>query len=118
MFQTLTQNLSKIFNKLKGYGALSEEHIDLAMREIRIALLEADVSLSVAKDFIASVKIRALGQEVVQSVTPGQMVVKIFHDELIKILSSPEEEQKLNLKSTQKQRIPKILILLKLTLRN
>ena len=99
MFQTLTQNLSKIFNKLKGYGALTEEHIDLAMREIRVALLEADVSLNVAKEFIESVKLRALGQEVVQSVTPGQMVVKIFHDELIKILESPEEEQKLNLKS-------------------
>ena len=100
MFQTLTQNLSKIFNKLKGYGALTEEHIDLAMREIRVALLEADVSLSVAKEFIESVKTRALGQEVVQSITPGQLVVKIFHDELVKILSSPEEEQKLNLKST------------------
>ena len=100
MFQTLTQNLSKIFNKLKGYGALTEEHIDIAMREIRVALLEADVSLSVAKEFIASVKERALGQEVVQSISPGQMVVKIFHDELVKILSSPEEEQKLNLKST------------------
>ena len=100
MFQTLTQNLSKIFNKLKGYGALTEEHIDAAMREIRIALLEADVSLTVAKEFIASVKERALGQEVVKSISPGQMVVKIFHDELVKILSSPEEEQKLNLKST------------------
>lgn len=100
MFQTLTQNLTKIFNKLKGYGALTEEHIDIAMREIRIALLEADVSLSVAKDFIASVKERAIGAEVIASITPGQMVVKIFHDELIKILSSPEEEQKLNLKAT------------------
>ena len=100
MFQTLTQNLSKIFHKLKGHGALTEEQIDLAMREIRVALLEADVSLSVAKDFIASVKERALGQEVVHSISPGQMVVKIFHDELIKILSSPEDEQILNLKST------------------
>ncbi len=100
MFQTLTQNLTKVFNKLKGYGALTEEHIDIAMRDVRIALLEADVSLSVAKDFIASVKERAKGQEVVKSVTPGQMVVKIFHDELVKMLSSPEEEQKLNLKAT------------------
>lgn len=100
MFQTLTQNLSSIFNKLRGYGALSEEHIDIAMREIRIALLEADVSLPVAKDFIAAVKSRALGQEVIQSITPGQLVVKIFHDELTKILSSTEEEQKLNLKAT------------------
>jgi signal recognition particle subunit SRP54 len=100
MFQTLTQNLSNIFNKLRGHGALTEEHIDLAMRDVRIALLEADVALNVAKDFINAVKERAKGQEVVRSVSPGQMVVKIFHDELVKILSSPEGEQKLDLKAT------------------
>jgi signal recognition particle subunit SRP54 len=99
MFQTLTQNLSNIFNKLRGHGALTEEHIDLAMRDVRIALLEADVALNVAKDFINAVKERAKGQEVVRSVSPGQMVVKIFHDELVKILSSPEDEQKLDLKA-------------------
>ena len=99
MFQTLTQNLSHIFKKLRGYGALTEEQIDLAMRDIRIALLEADVSLSVVKEFITSVKERAKGQEVIKSVTPGQMVVKIFNDELVKMLSSTEEEQKLNLKA-------------------
>lgn len=100
MFQTLTQNLTNIFNKLKGYGALTEEHIDLAMRDVRVALLEADVALSVAKDFINSVKERAKGQEVIRSITPGQMVVKIFHDELVKILDSPVEEKQLNLKAT------------------
>ncbi len=100
MFQTLTQNLTNIFNKLRGHGALTEEHIDIAMRDLRVALLEADVSLNVAKDFINAVKDRAKGQEVIRSVSPGQMVVKIFHDELVKILSSTEEEQKLDLKAT------------------
>lgn len=100
MFQTLTQNLTNVFNKLKGYGSLTEEHIDAAMRDVRIALLEADVSLDVAKHFIESVKERAKGQEVVKSITPGQMVVKIFHDELVKMLASPKEEMELNLKST------------------
>jgi len=100
MFQTLTQNLTNIFNKLRGHGALTEEHIDNAMRDLRVALLEADVSLNVAKEFINSVKDRAKGQEVIKSVTPGQMVVKIFHDELIKILSSEEEAQKLDLKAS------------------
>lgn len=100
MFQTLTQNLTDVFNKLRGYGALTEEHIDTAMREVRIALIEADVSLEVVKAFIKLVSERAKGQEVVKSVSPGQMVVKIFNDELVKLLSSPEEEQALNLKST------------------
>lgn len=100
MFQTLTQNLTDVFNKLKGYGALTEEHIDTAMREVRIALIEADVSLNVIKEFIKIVSERAKGQEVVKSVSPGQMVVKIFNDELVKLLSSSEEEQALNLKTT------------------
>lgn len=100
MFQTLTQNLTNVFNKLKGYGTLTDAHIDEAMREVRIALLEADVSLDVVKNFIEAVRKRAKGAEVIKSVTPGQMVVKIFNDELVKMLTSPKEEMELNLKST------------------
>ena len=86
MFENLTDKLSQAFSKITSRGVLSEKDIDDAMREIRIALLEADVSLSVAKDFIAKVKEKALGEKVVKSVQPGQMVVKIVHDELVKLL--------------------------------
>lgn len=100
MFQSLTQNLTNVFNKLKGHGTLTEAHIDEAIRDVRVALLEADVSLEVVKSFIDAVKDKAKGTDVIKSVTPGQMVVKIFNDELTKMLSSPEEEMELNLKST------------------
>ncbi len=100
MFQSLTKNFAKIFDRLRSSGALSEEQIDAAMRDIRIALLEADVSLPVVKDFISAVKTKATGQEIVKAVSPGQMVVKIIHDELISILSSSLEESKLSLNST------------------
>ena len=96
MFETLTRNLTKIFDYLKSSGALSPEQIDNAMRDIRIALLEADVALSVVKEFIDTVKIKALGHEIIKSVAPGQMIVKIIHDELINILSAPAEQAKLN----------------------
>lgn len=100
MFQTLTQNLTNVFNKLKGHGTLTETHIDQAMGDVRVALLEADVSLEVVKSFIEAVKDKAKGADVVKSVTPGQMVVKIFNDELVRMLSSPEEEMGINLKTT------------------
>jgi signal recognition particle subunit SRP54 len=100
MFQTLTQNLTKIFDKIKGRGALTEEQIDSAMRDIRIALLEADVALPVVREFIANVKERAKGQEVIKSISPAQMVIKIINDEMIKLLSPTENEAKLNLNST------------------
>lgn len=100
MFQTLTKNLTNVFNRLKGYGNLTEAHIDEAMKDVRVALIEADVSLEVVKSFTHAVKERAKGAEVIKSVTPGQMVVKIFNDELVKMLSSPKEEMELNLKST------------------
>jgi signal recognition particle subunit SRP54 len=98
MFQALTTNLNKIFDKIKSRGALTESQIDEAMRDIRIALLEADVALPVARDFINSVKEKAIGREVIKAISPGQMVVKIIHEELINILSSPPEETALNLK--------------------
>ncbi|MDR1694113.1 MAG: signal recognition particle protein [Lactobacillaceae bacterium] len=88
MFDSLTDKFSVIFSKLTSRGVLGEKEIDEAMREIRIALLEADVSLPVVKEFIAEVKEQALGEKVVRSVTPGQMVIKIVHDELVKLLGS------------------------------
>lgn len=100
MFQTLTQSLNKVFDKIKSRGALTEAQIDEAMRDIRIALLEADVALPVVKEFIQIVKENAKGQEVIKSVSPGQMVVKIVNDAMIKLLNPNPEEAKLNLNST------------------
>jgi len=100
MFQSLTQNLTKIFDKIKGTGALSEEQIDSAMRDIRVALLEADVALPVVREFIANVKEKAKGQEVIKSVSPAQMVIKIINDEMVSFLAPNENESKLNLSST------------------
>ncbi|KJW06921.1 signal recognition particle protein [Orientia tsutsugamushi str. UT144] len=97
MFQTLTQKLSNIFDKIKGSTALSEQQVLTIAREVRIALLEADVSLVVIKDFINNVVEKAKGQEVLRSVTPGQMVIKIISDEMIKVLSSSETEQELHI---------------------
>ena len=99
MFQTLTQNLTKIFDRIKRSGTLSESQINDTMRDIRIALLEADVALPVVKDFIAEVTLKTTGQEVIKSVAPGQMIVKIVHNELINILSSSLDESSLQLKS-------------------
>ena len=97
MFESLSDKLTAVFNKITSRGVLSEADIDSTMREIRIALLEADVALPVVKDFIAHVKEQALGEKIVRSIQPGQMVVKIVHDELLKLLSSENEE--LNLKA-------------------
>lgn len=99
MFQTLTQNLTKIFDKIKGTGALTEAHIDSAMRDIRIALLEADVALPVVRAFISEVSEKAKGVEVVKSVSPAQMVIKIINDEMIRLLQPDENESKVNLQS-------------------
>ena len=96
MFEALSNKLTTVFNKITSRGVLSEDDINTAMREIRIALLEADVSLSVVKDFIAHVKEQALGEKVVRSIQPGQMVVKIVHDELLKLLSSDNTTLNLN----------------------
>src|SRR5689334_1255013 len=88
MFQSLSDRLAGIFDKLTRRGALSDSDVAEAMREVRRALLEADVALEVVRDFTEKVKAKAIGQEVVKSVTPGQMVVKIVHDELINMLGS------------------------------
>ena len=96
MFDSLTDKLGSVFNKITSRGVLNEKDIDEAMREIRIALLEADVALPVVKDFIAKVKEQALGEKVVRSIQPGQMVVKIVHEELIKFLGSDESALNFN----------------------
>ena len=96
MFENLTDKLSQAFSKITSRGVLNEKDIDDAMREIRVALLEADVSLPVVKSFIADVKTEALGEKVVKSVKPGQMVVKIVHDELVKLLGSETTELNFN----------------------
>ena len=98
MFENLTNKLSGIFDKLRGKGALSEADVTAAMREVRIALLEADVALPVVKDLIAAIQEEAVGQEVLKSVTPGQMVIKIVNDHLVKMLG--EETETLNLSDT------------------
>lgn len=90
MFETLQERLAGIFDKLSGRGSLSDSDVETAMREVRRALIEADVALDVVRSFIDTVKARAVGQEVVKSVTPGQMVVKIVHDALIETLGSDE----------------------------
>ena len=97
MFDNLTNKLENIFSKLKSAPSLSEEQVDSGLKEIRQALLEADVALPVAKEFIANVKPKAIGQEIIRSTSPGQMIVKIVYDELVNILGAKNEE--LNLKA-------------------
>ena len=86
MFENLTNKLDTIFKKLRGYGRLNEDNIKDALREVRIALLEADVNLNVVKEFVEKIKVRAVGQEVMSSLTPGQQVVKIVNEELTTML--------------------------------
>jgi signal recognition particle subunit SRP54 len=93
VFDGLSGKLAEIFERLKKRGALSEADVGEALREVRIALLEADVALPVVKSFMAQVRERAVGQEVLRSVTPGQMVVKIVHDALVEMLGGGEEDE-------------------------
>ena len=96
MFDTLSDRLGSVFDRLRGRGALSEADVRAAMREVRVALLEADVALPVARDFVDQVTEQAVGQEVLRSVTPGQMVVKIVHDALVETLGAETAELDLN----------------------
>jgi signal recognition particle subunit SRP54 len=91
MFENLSQKITNIFSGLRRHGALSEADVTAALREVRIALLEADVALPVIKDFIEKVKAEAIGQEVLQSITPAQMVIKIVNDQLIALLGLEAE---------------------------
>ena len=86
MFDTLTERLTGVFDRLTGRGALSEADVEAALREVRVALLEADVALPVVKELIAKIRSGAVGEAVIRSVTPGQQVVKIVHDALVEAL--------------------------------
>jgi signal recognition particle subunit SRP54 len=96
MFENLTEKLQKVFKDLRGYGRLTPENIEEALREVRLALLEADVNYKVVKDFIATIAERAVGQEVLISLTPGQQVIKIVHQELVELLGGQTEQLKLD----------------------
>jgi signal recognition particle subunit SRP54 len=105
MFEGLSKRLGDVFDRLRGRGALSEADVEAALREVRTALLEADVALPVVRDFIDSVRPKAIGAEVIRSVTPGQMVVKIVNDHLVEMLGATVAELDLNA-------IPPVVILM------
>src|SRR5690242_14208421 len=88
MFESLSGKLQNAFRNLRGLGKISEENIGESLREVRMALLEADVNFKVARDFIERVKTKSLGQEVVESIQPGQQIIKVIHDELVELLGS------------------------------
>src|SRR5574338_381430 len=95
MFSQLSDKLQDIFKDLRGHGVISESNIDAALRQVRLALLEADVDFQVARNFIARVKEKAVGETVLRSITPGQQIVKIFHDELTLLLGGNAEQLRL-----------------------
>ena len=105
MFKNLSERLTGIFDKLKSRGSLTETDVDLALREVRVALLEADVSLEVVKEFLEKAKKKAIGSKIVKSISPSQMVIKIVNDTLKEILGNKEEP--INLKVT-----PPVIILM------
>jgi signal recognition particle subunit SRP54 len=96
MFDSLSEKLESVFKKLRGHGVMTEDNIKEALREVRLALLEADVNFKVVKDFVENVRIKAVGTEVLQSLSPGQQVVKIVHDELVAVMGG-NEDNSLNL---------------------
>ncbi|MCI5146721.1 MAG: signal recognition particle protein, partial [Candidatus Electrothrix sp. AR3] len=96
MFENLTERLDGVFKKLRGHGKLTEDNIAEAMREVRTALLEADVNFQVVKDFIASVTAKAVGRKVLTSLAPGQQVIKVVHDELVTLLGTQAESLRLD----------------------
>jgi signal recognition particle subunit SRP54 len=96
MFESLGEKLDAVFRRLRGHGTLTEKNIEEALREVRLALLEADVNFRVVKDFVERIKDQALGQEVLQSLSPGQQVVKIVHAELVQLLGGQHAELNLS----------------------
>src|SRR5207244_6958472 len=105
MFEGLSKRLGDVFDKLRGRGALSEADVDAALREVRTALLEADVALPVVRQFIDSVRPQAIGADVIRSVSPGQMVIKIVNDHLVEMLGGTVSDLDLNA-------IPPVVILM------
>ena len=92
MFENLSDRLQNVMNKIKGYGKITEDNISDVTREIRLALLEADVNYKVVKEFIATVKEKALGEEVKKSIKPGELFVKIVKDELVDLVGGEKKE--------------------------
>src|SRR5882762_9238165 len=88
MFESLSEKLQAVFDRLGRKGRLSDEDVELALREVRVALLEADVSLKVVRQFVAAIKEKAVGQDVVHSLSPAQTVIKIVHDQLVELLGT------------------------------
>ena len=91
-FESLADKLQKVFKNLRGKGRLTEADVKAALKEVKMAILEADVSFKVVKQFISSVQERAIGQDVLESLTPGQMVIKIVNEELVKLMGSETTE--------------------------
>src|SRR5207253_72996 len=95
MFPQLSDKLQEVFKELRGHGVINESNVDTVLRQVRLALLEADVDFQVARKFIARVKEKALGETVLRSITPGQQIVKIFYDELTALLGGDAEPLRL-----------------------
>ena len=98
MFDSLTDKLSAVFKRLRGHGKLTEQNITEALKEVRLALLEADVNFKVVKDFVERIRSRAVGQEVMESLTPGQQVIKVVHEELISLMGGVNSSLNLSFK--------------------
>lgn len=96
MFESLSGKLQNVFRNLRGLGQISESNVSDALRDVRMALLDADVNFQVAKNFIEAVRQKAIGAEVIQSVQPGQQMIKIIHDELVELLGSTNAELQLS----------------------
>ena len=112
MFDSLSERLGGVLDKLTRQGALRDEDVSTALREVRTALLEADVSLPVARDFIEKVRVKAVGQEVTKSIQPGQQVVKIVNDELVSMLRGGDDPEKVARESALKVDSPPSPILM------
>ena len=106
MFEALSDKLQGIFRSLRGQGTLSEAHVDAALREIRLALLEADVHFKVVKQFLERVRVKAIGQDVLKSLSPDQAVLRIVRDEMVAVLGG-EEPKPLQLAN----RIPSVVLM-------
>src|SRR5437667_6509004 len=96
MFDILSSKLQNAFKNLRGLGKIAESNVSDALREVRLALLDADVNFKVARDFIEKVKGKSLGQEVIQSIQPGQQIIKIIYDELVELLGTANAALQLN----------------------
>src|SRR5881397_3592909 len=92
MFDSLSGKLQNVFKNLRGLGKISESNVSDSLREVRMALLDADVNFKVARDFIEEVRQKAIGQQVIQSIHPGQQIIKVIHDELVTLLGSSNAE--------------------------